>query len=186
MRKNELRLIKQFRNFFDDQVNTTPAGVINHTDDGALANMGSHMIDFTAWLNDQTSVSGSVGSAVDIATTQDIVATNTALDLESNEVVMVNDWTAVGAETFASMTAAAIDASLEGTQLYGSLVATAAVAPIANNLEGKVISSILMIENDLNQGEYKVFNVETNSTLAVGSSTGRASLSAARRPARPL
>jgi len=49
------------------------------------------MIDFTAWLDDKTSVSGSVASATDVATSQDIVLTGADLNLGSNEVVMVND-----------------------------------------------------------------------------------------------
>jgi len=53
--------------------------------------------------------------------------------------------------------------------LLATATSAVSAAVIPNNLEGDVISSILMIENDDNQGEYKVFNVETDSTAATGS-----------------
>ena len=164
-------------NFFDAQYNdaaqaTAAANVtnVNHTDDGVVATVGSHILDFTAFLNDSTTTSGSTASAIRTATTEDIVATGADLNLDSNEVVIVNDWTNGGdaTESWSAMTAASIDASLEGTDFYGSLVATSAVIDPATNLETG-ISSILMIENDANQGEYKVFNVETNEAAAAGS-----------------
>lgn len=130
------------------------------------------LIDFTAYLDDQVDPSANSNSisAVRTATTEDIVATGADLNLASNEVVIVNGWTDGGdaAESWDAMSAAAIDASLEGTDLYGDLGATTVVAAPAN-ATSPIIDSILMIENAANDGEYKVFNVKSDSTAVAGS-----------------
>jgi len=77
-------------------------------------------------------------------------------------------------ETWALMTAADIDAALTdilgaGADDYGlansDIVGTNATATV--NRVGTTQDSIMMIQNDLNAGEYKVFNVETTAAGGV-------------------
>ena len=154
-------------NFFDAQQNALDVEFVGAglTD----ATQGDHVLDFTNWLNDGLSATGSLDSYIRTATTEDLIVAGGDLNLDSNEVVVVNDWAAAAGETFALMTASDIDASLEGTTLYGSLVGSTAVAAAGTEYSGDTISSILMIENDLNEGEYNVYNVESDSTAAAGS-----------------
>lgn len=148
-------------NFFTDKA-------LAQTNAAALADdlvEGAHIIDFTAWLDDQTDPSATPDtlSAVRVATTDVVAAAGGDLDLDSNEVVIVNDWTqnTGAAETFAAMNAANIAAALTGTEDYGTNAIVASSATATASLVGTTQDSILMIENDLNAGEYKVFNVET-------------------------
>lgn len=155
-------------NFFTSQHNDvtgTAADVANsttitHTDDL----VGLHIIDFTNWLDDLTDPSsatvGDIQSAFRTATTHTVVAAGD-LDLDSNEVVILNQWSQATGETWAGMTANDVDAAISGTQDYGTnaIIASGANANALN--VGATQDSILMVENDLNQGEYKVFNIET-------------------------
>lgn len=154
-------------NWFEAQAT---AGNDNLTD----AVTGNHILDFTVWLDDMTSASGSELSAVRTATTATVVNAAAAdLDLGTNEVVIFNAFTqnTVESETFALMTAADVDATLEGSDNFGTNAFgnTANAAPGTAYPTGNLNDSILMVQNDLNAGEYKVFNVETDSTAAAGS-----------------
>ncbi len=151
-------------NFFDSEAVATD----NTTALGANLTEGDHIIDFTFWLDDQTdaSTTNTNGlSAVRVPTANGAVANaNSDLTLASNEVVIINDFAQATATTgtFAAMTEADLDAVLTLGTTYGSMsTASSAVATV--NLVGAAATqdSIIMIQNDLNAGEYKVFNVET-------------------------
>ena len=157
-------------NFFTD-------AALAQTNSAALADdlvEGLHTIDFTEWLDDQVdpSATANILSATRTATTDVVQAAGADLDLDSNEVVIVNDWTSATGETWSGMTATNIDAALTdagaaGADDYGTnaIVGSSATA-IGATLIGATQDSILMIENDLNAGEYKVFNVETTAAGA--------------------
>jgi len=153
-------------NFFEDaQQNNDADGVVNHTD----AITGNHVLDFTMWLDDTIDDSGNLTSNSDsaerIATTLDGgPAQATVTDFTANEVVILNAWTSAVGESWSGMTAADVDSAITtgGASSYGSLGAATATLTAAGTLNGSTQDSILMIENDLNQGEYKVFNVEAS------------------------
>jgi len=69
--------------------------------------------------------------------------------------------------TATNIDAALTDAGAAGADDYGTnaIVGSSATA-IGATLIGATQDSILMIENDLNAGEYKVFNVETTAAGA--------------------
>lgn len=131
--------------------------------------VGNHALDFTAFLDNQTDPSATTNtqSAEDIAITlntnaqlaNSAASTGTAL---ANSVNMLNyDETVANSISFADLTAANLVAALNGdagTAVTGGLVEAdlEAVASTAN-LIGDVQKHIVMIENDENKGEYKVF-----------------------------
>ena len=148
-------------NFFTDQA-TAQANAAAIADN---LTEGRHNIDFTAWLNDQTDPSATTGtlSAVSVATTS-AVNGSAAITLSSNDVVIVNDFAGTTAESWAGLTAAELAAALNGTVAADDFanIGTHAGAAAPGDLVGTSISSIIMIENNLNAGEYKVFNAETS------------------------
>jgi hypothetical protein len=137
-------------NFFDAQ-----------TAAGAPSTVGDHILDFSAFLNDERSASGSTLSEARHTATS-LVDVAAGVTLASNELSIVNDFlqTSATAGTFANLTAAAVDAAITGTTAYGNLGTSTSATLVASHI-GTNQSSVLMIENDLNAGEYKVFNVET-------------------------
>ena len=132
---------------------------------GATAN--GDILDFTAWLDDTHSTSGSAASAEREASSFDDTDSVTTIDLESNLVTVLNDFTATATETWAGLTDVQLEDALNGTVAaddYANIttVATTNANVLAGTtLQGTSIDSILMIENDTNDGEYMVFNVET-------------------------
>ena len=156
-------------NFFDAQFNDV-AGV------GAVANsttithtgevVGDHILDFTAWLDDQDTTSGSSASALREPTALDTTDSVTTIDLSSNLVSIITDFGTVGTEDFAGLTASELQVALNGAggaDDYANITTVATDAPASTNaLVGTTFDSILLIESDINDGEYKVFNVETS------------------------
>lgn len=128
--------------------------VVNFTQAGAAMDM----IDFSAFLNAQTSASGSAGSAVDVA-----ITLNTDATAEANSVTVINNFAQAVGETWAGLTAANLFAALnnDGTEDWGSIDETDLNAVNVANLVGTTYNHIVMVENDQNDGEYKVFNLTT-------------------------
>jgi len=128
-------------------------------------------LDFTSYLGGMTSASASVESQVLIATTGDAAGV-AATTLAANEVAVVNNWTQVGpTETWANMTAANVLAAIQATNLagaadYGNLVEASFDAANIATLVGNIQKGVILIENDLNQGEYKVFETSADNTTA--------------------
>ncbi|MBJ7551501.1 beta strand repeat-containing protein [Marinomonas ostreistagni] len=125
-------------------------------------------LDFTAYLENLSSASGSTASQQTIATSildsgNDTDAEAANIDLTANLVVVVNDFADGGSttETWANLTAASLKAALNddgtGTDDYANI--STATHTEATDLVGSTQDSIIMIENDDNDGEYKVFEV---------------------------
>lgn len=149
----------------------------------ASGQMGEHALDFSAYLNNQqdasTAVNGNGDSATTINTTVNLVAgassfgaanlsTNTTNDAvaDANGVNVIR-FAESGTETFAGLTATNLIASLNDTTTnYGNL-SQALLSPGNNtNLVGNTQNHIIMVENDLNEGEYKVFSVSSTLNTA--------------------
>ena len=96
-------------------------------------------------------------SATRIATT--IAADSAAsVALAANEVNVINDFTAAGAATWDALSASALDTAISNNTLSYANLADATTTATANAYE-TTQSSIMMIQNDTNLGEYKVFQV---------------------------
>ena len=129
------------------------------------------MLDFTAYLQGRSSVSGSAESSIRIATTLNADAT-----VEANSVTVLNGaFTAT--QTFAGLTASGLLAAVNSTNLGAANYAgiTAATLNAANGytatganttLMGGVGKSVVLVQNNLNEGEYAVFELTFNGTLA--------------------
>lgn len=112
-------------------------------------------LDFTAWLDNVESTSGSTSSQEDVEVT---FAAATAMTENS---VSVTDFSVLDAETatnlnFDSMTDSQVLAALNASGgAYDSAAAD-------TDLVGNVQKSILMVQNDANEGEYKVYQVTSS------------------------
>jgi len=117
------------------------------------------VLDFTAWLNNVTSASGSTDSEQRVATT---FVANNAIDENSVSVADFDDLNIAGTVTFDSVTNAQVLEALNTNASFGNVAADA-------TLVGNVQKSIVMIQNvdgtDANLGEYKVYEV-TSETAA--------------------
>jgi len=142
--------------------------IVNFSETGT----GLDMLHFGTYLNAQTSASGSAASAVDYAQTL-----NTDAIANLDEVTVMNgfaqDLGAAGTaddETWAGLDADKLLKALnndntDAEDSWGNIVeATLDSATIAN-LVGTTYNHVIMVENDLNDGQYKVFNITaTNGT----------------------
>ena len=132
--------------------------VVNFTETGSAADF----IDFSAYLDGETSVSGSSVTAVQ---PDPVLNTDTVADL--NEVTIINDFAqdlvdptiSSDDETWASLDNGKLLAALETTDSWGSIDSADLNVANITDLVGSTYSHIVMVENDLNDGEYKVFEV---------------------------
>ena len=127
---------------------------------------GEDYLDFSAYLNNMTSASGSVSSQQLIAQTLNADAT-----LEANSVTIFEAFNsaAVANETWEALTASDLLAAIvDGNgQGYGNILdATFDAEGTIANYVGSERSHIVMIENDANDGEYKVFELSSDNTSA--------------------
>lgn len=128
-------------NFFTDQ-----AG------DPLTPTQGAHILDFTAYLDDVISTSGSVLSEVRAATgfvagtamAENTVSETTFATLSALDGNATNTW--------ATITDAEVLTALQADGTYGAAAITA-------GLVGTTRDSMLFVENAGNLGEYKVYNV---------------------------
>lgn len=146
--------------------------VVNFDDTAAGAALDT--LDFTSYLNNVTSVSGSTTSQVkvsDDAIAGAVAGTNGAAD----EIIVMNDFAQTGAgatlEAWSAMTADnvlnSIKIDTDTTNDFGNLVdASMNVTDVGATYVGTTLKNILMIENDKNDGEYKVF--ELTATVDAG------------------
>lgn len=126
--------------------------VVNFTTTGEAADM----LDFTAYLNAETSASGSAASAVAPAAT---LNTDTVADL--NEVTVI-DFAAATNQSWAGLNETNLLAALnnEGTESWGNIdEADLDAGNFSTLYNSDTYNHIVMIENDQNDGEYKVFNL---------------------------
>ena len=126
---------------------------VNTTGNAAL-----DMLDFTAYLTNEVSSSGSSTSALRVATTGEDAGTSGST-LTANEVATVNgfseDTSGDANETWAELTASDLLSAINGGD-YGNI--TGFNVNKVSGLVGDVQNGIIMVENDLNDGEYKVFS----------------------------
>jgi len=132
-------------------------GLIDNTD-------GGDQLDFTAYLTSKISSSGSTASQARVATSLNGDAT-----VEVNSVTILDSVTFTVAKTFDGLTAdnfkAAINSTNTGTADYANI--GAATLDAANNypasgagvLVNNLGKAVVMVENDANKGEYKVFEM---------------------------
>lgn len=130
--------------------------------------LNEDILDFTAYLTDIVSASGSTESQQRVATTSNTDA-SAGIDMYNNEVVIINDFdstdggalTGSAIETWGNLTAAALKTALNSdatdAQDYGN-ISTATISD-DTDLVGSTQNNIVMVQNDANDGEYKVFHV---------------------------
>jgi hypothetical protein len=127
--------------------------------------LADDILDFTSYFTDVEDIPGSGSENSETVIPSNAVLDNAAnIDLTSHEVTIVNDFaqTSATVDTWAAMTAADVDAALtdedgDNSDDYANLANNTTAAD--GQLDGTTQTSILMIENDLNDGEYKVFEV---------------------------
>ncbi|WP_293267677.1 hypothetical protein [Neptunomonas sp.] len=134
----------------------TKTSIIGFDDDTAGE---EDILDFTAYLTNKLSLSGSSVSEARIATTLNADATT-----EVNSVTVSTDATFTTTDTFAGLTEAKLLASLNNVATtYASLDDTDLNAQTnaggITSLVGATGEAVVMIHNNLNVGEYKVFQL---------------------------
>lgn len=127
-------------------------------------------LDFTSYLNNLVTLPGastSTESQTAVATTGDNAGV-AATTLAANGVATINDFvqTSATVATWAGMTAAHVLAAVQDTNAtsYANLVNASVDIAANGDLVGNSQKQIIMIENDLNQGEYKVFEMTSDNT----------------------
>ncbi|WP_067223319.1 beta strand repeat-containing protein [Marinomonas gallaica] len=142
--------------------------IANFFDADDLTEVGSHVLDFTAYLNNTVDASSNTNN---FSETPVDVTLNTDATAEENSVTFLSyDETTASSVSFDNLTAAQLVAALNGTGgttvagglVNGDLNADANDATIVQSTQ----SVIVMIENNQNLGEYKVFNLVSSNTEA--------------------
>ncbi|MCF6331010.1 MAG: hypothetical protein L3I99_05625 [Sulfurimonas sp.] len=133
-------------------------------------------LDFSAYLTDDSlnkvSASGSVDSQTQIGQVLGSAAVTAADTIGANEIVIQTGLSFTAAEQTAgqsweSMTAADYAAAINNTSTtaYGNIANTIdADAGMVANFVGSIQTSIVLVENDLNDGEYKIFELSQDNT----------------------
>jgi hypothetical protein len=133
--------------------------------DGAASN--TDYLDFSSYLNNKTSASGSTASEKAIA-----VSLNGDAVVEANSVTVLKG-VFTADQTFANLSEtgllAAVNSTNTGVANYAGITAVtldAATSYIttagANNLVGGIGKSIVLVENNGNEGHYKIFELTFN------------------------
>lgn len=143
--------------FTADNIGTN--AVINFT-----TGAGGDLLDFNAYLNGKASSSGSTVSqkAIDINLNADAT-------VDANSVTILNSAVFTATDTFAGLTGekllAAIQSTNTGSADYAGIVAAtlnAANTYTTNTLVGGTGEAVVLVENNLNDGEYAVFKLTFN------------------------
>jgi hypothetical protein len=135
--------------------------VVNFDADGTST--GADTLDFTAYLgNEEFQGSTSAESRDTFPTT----GVNGGTTVTANNVITINDFAAgtgnAADETWGGLTAENLLAAIQNGNNagYGSIVdGTLDVSANVADLVGNTVKSVVMIENDNNAGEYKVFEL---------------------------
>ncbi|UZE95134.1 beta strand repeat-containing protein [Alkalimarinus alittae] len=131
--------------------------------------LNGDILDFTAYLDNLESVTGSSESQVAITGTFGIESVAGGAVLDGNSITVINDFAQSGTKTFANLTASALKDAIKttGTVAHANIVDATLNTTGANaDLVGSTRDHIVMIENDLNAGEYKVFHLTDDNTGA--------------------
>ena len=142
--------------------------IINFSETGA----NNDTLDFTSYLNGKSSASGSVDSQVRILT-----SLNGDANVEANSVTVLNGTFNTTTAKFADLSAAKLLAAVNSTNT-GSLDFAGITAGTLNavtsyvgsgagtSLVGGVGKAVVMVQNNLNEGEYAVFELTFNGLAA--------------------
>ena len=136
--------------------------IVNFTTENGNA---QDALDFSSYLTSEVSSSGSVVSQTLIA-----VSLNTDTNIEANSVTLLNNFQeTVDAnnniyETWANLTASSLKDALnndldDNNDSYGNITEGDYETVVETDLVGSTYKSVMMVENDLNAGEYKVFEI---------------------------
>lgn len=149
--------------------------LVNFDDDPATA--GTDTLDFSAYLTGMTSASSSTVSQVAVPASYEFVnvATSSAT-ASANEILVINDFAgdADSGETWSAMTGSSLLAAIrdDNTTGYGNIAnGDINVAAKVADYVGNTVKNIIMVENDANQGEYKVFEVTSDLSAGVNEFT---------------
>ncbi len=130
--------------------------------------VGVHALDFTKLLVDKTSASGSTASevTVDITLNTNAQLTGSAASTKNavtNSVNMLNYNETLGNSiSFADVTMAQVVTALNGDAAAGVVtggLVNATLTATGTNIVGTTQNHIIMLENNENPGEYKIFHV---------------------------
>ncbi len=146
--------------------------LFNMTIDGGTA---TDYLDFTSYLNSEEDIPGS-GSDVSQTHIANTIAANS--DLSTNEVFVNNAFAqniaGTATETWANLTEADVFAAINSTTNtaaagdYGNITAASLTVQAAAATEvSTTAKNIYMVENDLNDGEYKVFEITSNTATTI-------------------
>lgn len=149
-------------------LNNDSVTVVNFDD--AAGSASQDALSFASYLTGVTSASESVNSQLPIADSFDIVSVaNANFNAAADTVYVINDFAgdAAAGETWANLTAAdllkAIQDDADADNSYGNIEEDDIdVANAPADLVGTTMNHIFMVENDLNDGEYKVFSVKSD------------------------
>ena len=131
----------------------------------STAGSSTDVLDFTAYLTGKASLSGSTGSQQTIKTTL-----NADNSVEANSVSVLK-LTSTATQDFAGLNNSNLVAAINSTNIagvanYAGLLATTLDAvniySTTNTLVGGIGKAVVLIENDLNLGEYKAFELTFN------------------------
>jgi len=142
--------------------------IVNFSEVGGNADK----LNFTSYLNGKASASGSVESQVRIATTL-----NGDANTEANSVTVLNGAFNTTTFKFADLSAAKLLAAVNSTNTgaadfaginAGTLNATTGytASGVGTTLVGGVGKAVVMVQNNLNEGEYAVYELTFNGVTA--------------------
>lgn len=149
------------------------ATIANFTVGDNATVFGADVLDFTQYLTSKISHSGSAASQARIATTL-----NGDANVEANSVTVLATSVFTTTDTFAGLDAAKFKAAINsGAATYANIGDTTlnalldgtsytdvnGKAAITTAVIGGVGKGVVLVENDLNKGEYKVFELTWNS-----------------------
>ena len=141
--------------------------------------MGFNATDFTTLLDNQTdpSLTANTNSAVDVAVTTNIVngleaVTGVTVGMNNNNIALANSVNVIrfnedvtNSETFENLTASTLIGALNnGGTAYGNIQDNTLNANITDGgiVIGGTAKHIIMVENSTNEGEYKIFYVQSD------------------------
>ncbi|QNU62196.1 DUF4214 domain-containing protein [Vreelandella titanicae] len=137
--------------------------VVNFDADGTSA--GADTLDFTAYLGNEEFQGSTSAESRDTFPTVGFDSSTTSA-VTANNVITINDFAAgtgnAADETWGGLTAENLLAAIQNGNNagYGSIVdGTLDVSANVADLVGNTVKSVVMIENDNNAGEYKVFEL---------------------------
>jgi len=141
--------------------------IVNYDETAAL---GVDALDFSAYLLNEVTSSGSLVSQVSAVST--IHVANTAvnsLSADANDVIILNNFVSNATETFSNMTGAnVLSAIQDNLDTYGNLGDTDLdvnnTQDSGDTLVGTSMANILMVENGANDGQYNVFQLTSSAT----------------------